>query len=119
MASQNINQYVYKKLGLNFALEQNDMSLASDEKDFNQEVVFSPYLIAQTYGKKLPVYFDIDSPLTWQPKTLNYKNYDSNHRCIHQCFSKRNERPFGNSQKNDQGSGSGGHRMHFIRHTNI
>ena len=72
MAYQNINQYNYQKLKLQLVYDGQDMSLASDERGFNEEVVFSPYLIAQTYGKKLPVYFDIDSPLTWLPKTLSY-----------------------------------------------
>ena len=60
MAGQNINQYVKPNWSLKLNLESNDMSLTSDERDFNQEVVFSPYLIAQTYGNKLPVYFDIN-----------------------------------------------------------
>ena len=52
MAYQNINQYVYNKWKLKPVYDGQDMSLASDEKDFNEEVVFSPFLIAQTYGKK-------------------------------------------------------------------
>ena len=78
MAGQNINQYVYPNLLPKFALETYDMSLTSDEKDFNQEVVFSPYLIAQTYGNKLPFYFDISNPQTAQNLTLTYKNYNPN-----------------------------------------
>ena len=61
MAQQNINQYVYPNWGLNFALESYDMSLTSDERGYNEEVVFSPYLIAQTYGNRLPFYFDLNS----------------------------------------------------------
>jgi hypothetical protein len=52
------------------------MSLASDEVDYNQEVVFSPYLIAQTYGNRLPVYYDLNSSNTRQNLTLNYGQYD-------------------------------------------
>ena len=52
------------------------MSLASDEQDYNQEVVFSPYLIAQTYGDRLPIYFDIDKDVSVQPINLYYKNYN-------------------------------------------
>jgi hypothetical protein len=76
MASQNINQYVYKKIGLKFALETNDMSLASDEKDFNQEVVFSPYLIAQTIGNRMPFSFDINNPTSTYVQNLTYGNYN-------------------------------------------
>ena len=59
MARQNINQYVRPNWQLLAALEIDDFSLTSDERDYNEEVVFSPFLIAQTYGNKLPVYFDI------------------------------------------------------------
>ena len=86
MAYQNINQYNYPKLKLQIVYDGQDMSLASDERSFNEEVVFSPYLIAQTYGTKLPVYFDIDNPLTWVPKTLNYKNYDLSNIFVSQNY---------------------------------
>jgi hypothetical protein len=49
-------------------------------------VVFSPFLIAQTYGNKLPVYFDINNPLTVQPLTLNYKQYNQNNIFVSQNF---------------------------------
>ena len=45
MAYQNINQYNYQKLKMQVIYDGQDMSLASDEVDFNQEVVFSPFLI--------------------------------------------------------------------------
>ena len=54
MAYQNINQYNYQKLKMQVIYDGQDMSLASDEVDFNQEVVFSPFLIAIDNGKKLP-----------------------------------------------------------------
>ena len=76
MASQNINQYSYPNWGVKLVNESNDLSLTSDEQGFNQEVVFSPYLIAQTYGDKLPIFFDIDNPLSSQGLVLNYKQYN-------------------------------------------
>ena len=76
MAQQNINQYAYPKLKISFALDASDMSLSSDEVDYNQEVVFSPYLIAQTYGNRLPVYYDLNSSNTTQNLTLTYGQYD-------------------------------------------
>ena len=45
MAYQNINQYNYPKLKLQIIYDGQDMSLSSDEVDYNQEVVFSPFLI--------------------------------------------------------------------------
>ena len=86
MAQQNINQYVYPNWGLNFALETYDMSLTSDERNYNQEVVFSPYLIAQTYGNRLPFYFDINNPLSVQDLTLTYKDYNRNNIFVSQNF---------------------------------
>ena len=62
------------------------MSLTSDELGFNQEVVFSPYLIAQTYGNKLPFYFDINNPITVQNLTLNYKEYNYSNVFISQNY---------------------------------
>ncbi len=74
--SQNIYQYQNSNVGLKLSLDSYDMSLSSDEKDFNQEVVFSPYLIAQTYGDRLPIYFDINNTLTSQDLNLTYKSYN-------------------------------------------
>jgi len=86
MVSQNINQYPKPNWGLNFSLETYDMSLTTDEKDFNQEVVFSPYLIAQTFGNRLPIYFDTNNPLTSQKLTLNYKQYRDNNIFVSQNY---------------------------------
>ena len=86
MASQNINQYNYPNWGVKLINESYDMSLTSDEQGYNQEVVFSPYLIAQTYGNKLPFYFDIDNPLTSQGLPLTYKNYNQNNIFVSQNY---------------------------------
>ena len=86
MAEQNINQYVYKKYKLNLVSDSMDMSLTSDEKDYQEEVIFSPYIIAQTYGNKLPFYFDIDNPLTAQNLTLTYKNFNPNNIFVSQNY---------------------------------
>jgi len=86
MAGQNINQYPRPNWSLNFALEANDMSLTTDERDYNEEVVFSPYLIAETYGNRLPFYFDTNNPLTNQKLTLNYKQYRDNNIFVSQNY---------------------------------
>jgi hypothetical protein len=86
MAQQNINQYVYSKLRLNVVNECQDMSLASDEVDYNQEVVFSPYLIAETYGNKLPINIDISDTNTVQNLNLFYKNYNFNNIFVSQNY---------------------------------
>lgn len=86
MSSQNINQYVYNNLFPKLSLDAHDMSLTSDELGFNQEVVFSPYLIAQTYGNKLPFYFDINNTATTQNIVLTYKNYNPNNVFVSQNY---------------------------------
>ena len=47
MSYQNINQYNFLKFYLLPVREISDISLASDEKDFDEEVVFSPLLIGE------------------------------------------------------------------------
>ena len=86
MAQQNINQYVYPKLRLNVVNECMDMSLASDEVNYNQEVVFSPYLIAETFGDRLPINIDINNSGTTQPLNLFYKQYDYNNIFVSQNY---------------------------------
>ena len=86
MSYQNINQFDPRNLFPILSLETYDMSLTSDELGFNQEVVFSPYLIAQTYGNKLPFYFDINNPETAQNLTLTYKDYNRNNIFVSQNY---------------------------------
>ena len=61
MAYQNINQYNFLKFYLSPVREISDISLASDEKDFDQEVVFSPLLIGENDGTRMPLKFDFNS----------------------------------------------------------
>jgi len=86
MAYQNINQYNYPKLKLQLIYDGQDMSLASDEVDFNQEVVFSPYIIGADNGEKLPVNVDLNSPLSTQNLTLTYGVYNPNNVVISESF---------------------------------
>jgi hypothetical protein len=86
MAYQNINQYVYNKYKLNLVYDGMDMSLTSDESYYDEEVIFSPYIIAQTYGNKLPLCFDINNSLTAQDLTLVYKNFNPNNVFVSQNY---------------------------------
>ena len=86
MSYQNINQFTPSNWLLKLSLETQDMSITSDEVNFNQEVVFSPYLIAQTYGNKLPFYFDINSTASTQNLILTYKNYNFNNIFISENY---------------------------------
>jgi len=66
MAYQNINQYVFRKLFLKPIQEISDISLTSDENDYDEEVVFSPYVIADSDGNRMPLKFDFSSDITSQ-----------------------------------------------------
>jgi len=87
MSYQNINQYNYNKWYLRQANYVRDICLASDAKDYNQEVVFSPYLIAQTYGNRLPVYLDLDNSGTTQQLNLTWKNYQESNLLVSLNYS--------------------------------
>jgi hypothetical protein len=78
MAYQNINQYVYKKLYLTHVLEISDISLSSDERDYNEEVVFSPFVIGTNNGDVLPINIDTNNSVTSPGYTLTYGDYNPN-----------------------------------------
>ena len=86
MSYQNIRQFVSNNNILQLSLESFDMSLTSDELNFNQEVVFSPYLIAQTFGNRLPFNFDINNPASVQNIPLIYKSYNFNNIFVSQNY---------------------------------
>jgi hypothetical protein len=77
MSQQNIREYNYKKWFLRPAGQNLDVNLASDERDYNEEVVFSPNLIAQNDGNRLPIYFDLNNSGSSQLFVLNYGIYNS------------------------------------------
>ena len=64
MAYQNINQYNFRRWGLLPVNEITDICLASDEKDYDQEVIFSPFLIGEDDGNRMPFKFDINNTAT-------------------------------------------------------
>jgi hypothetical protein len=74
MAYQNINQYNYRRLGLIPFNQVTDFCLASDEKDYHEEVIFSPLLIAEEDGNRMPFKFDFNS--TGTTVAPNYDNFD-------------------------------------------
>ena len=61
MAYQNINQYNFRRWGLLPVNEITDICLASDEKSYDQEVVFSPLLIGEDDGNRMPFKFDFNN----------------------------------------------------------
>ena len=84
MAYQNINQYNFRRFGLKPFNEVTDLCLASDEKDYDQEVIFSPLLIGENDGNRMPFNFDFNSsgttlcqvsPCVFSADTIVSENY--------------------------------------------
>jgi len=84
MAYQNINQYNFRRFGLKPVNEVTDLCLASDEKDYDQEVIFSPLLIGEDDGNRMPFKFDFNSsgttlcqvsPCVFSSDTIVSENY--------------------------------------------
>lgn len=87
MPSQNINSYYYSKYktklnyGYNF-----DLTLASDERDYDEEVVFSTNLIGENDGNRLPIFIDLNNTGTTIQPTLNYGDYISGNTFVSKNF---------------------------------
>jgi hypothetical protein len=76
MSYQNINQYNFKKWFLTPIYDSYDISLASDEKDYNEEVIFSDAVIANNDGNKLPIHIDLNFSGSNQTIELNFGEYN-------------------------------------------
>ena len=77
MSQQNIREYNFKKWYLRPVGQMLDINLASDERDYNEEVIFSTKLIGQDDGNRLPIYFDLNNTGSSQQITINYGDYIS------------------------------------------
>ena len=82
MSQQNIREYNYRKWFLRPVGQNLDLNIASDEKDYNEEVVFSSNLIAQNDGNRLPIYFDLNNSGSSQLFLLNYGVYNSGNTLV-------------------------------------
>jgi hypothetical protein len=60
MSYQNINEYNFIKIGFRPVNEVIDISLVSDELNFDTETVFSDKLIAEDDGNRMPFNFDLN-----------------------------------------------------------
>lgn len=83
MPSQNINSYYYKKyaMTLNYS-NYFDLTLASDERDYDEEVVFSTNIIGENEGNRLPIYFDLSNSLTSTQPFLGFGDYLSGNTVV-------------------------------------
>ena len=82
MSQQNIYQYNFKKWYVKPSSQFFDISLASDEIDFNEEVVFSTKLIGQDNGNVLPIYFDLNNSGSSQMVSLSYGDFVSGNTLV-------------------------------------
>jgi hypothetical protein len=82
MSYQNINQYNFKKLYLLNRSEIQDFCLASDERDYNQDVIFSPYIIGINDGNVLPFSFDLNNSGSSELFVLNYGDYNFDNNLV-------------------------------------
>jgi len=80
MSSQNINNYNFNRYDIRLDYSSYfDLTIASDERDYDEEVVFSKKLIAEDDGDRLPVYIDLSSNLSNQKMRLLWNvNYTGN-----------------------------------------
>jgi hypothetical protein len=77
MSQQNIREYNFKKWYIRPFGQNLDVTVASDERNYNEEVVFSTNLIAQNDGNRLPISFDLNNSGSSQLFILNYGIYNS------------------------------------------
>lgn len=82
MAYQNINQYNFNKWYLIDKSDIQDFSLASDEKNYKDEVIFSRLLIGEEDGTKLPFNFDLNNPDSNPMWLLEYEKYNPENNLI-------------------------------------
>lgn len=83
MTSQNINNYYLNKY--NFKIDYSsyfDLTLAADERDYDEEVVFSTDVIAADDGNRLPIYIDLNSSESNLKQTLLYGKYYSGNTLV-------------------------------------
>lgn len=87
MGTQNINNYSFNRFDIKLNYKNYfDLSLASDEKDYDQEVVFSNDLIGEDDGNRLPINIDLNSDLSNQKLTILWGEYYSGNTVVSKNF---------------------------------
>ena len=72
MSYQNLNQYNFNKIGFRPVNEIIDITLASDELNYDTETVFSTKLIAEDDGNRMPFNFDFN----YSGNSIGYSSTD-------------------------------------------
>jgi hypothetical protein len=87
MPSQNINSYYYPKYTtkLNYG-QYFDLTLASDEGSYDEEVVFSTEVIALNDGNRLPISIQLDNTGNTLQSNIVFGNYVANNTLVSSNF---------------------------------
>jgi hypothetical protein len=95
MPSQNINSYYYPKYTtkLNYG-QYFDLTLASDERSYDEEVVFSTKLIGEDDGDRLPIFIDLNNSGTTIQPSLGYGDYISGNTFVSKNYYNPNNTDF-------------------------
>ena len=76
MQSQNLNSFYRSNYSLKLDYSRNfDLTLTNDEREYDEEVVFSSNLIAQNDGNRLPIYIDLSNGQTSPRPVLTFGDY--------------------------------------------
>jgi len=95
MPSQNLNSYYYPKYSMKLDYGQYfDLTLASDERSYDEEVVFSTKLIGEDDGNRLPIFIDLNNTGTTIQPTLNYGKYISGNTFVSKNYYNPNNTNF-------------------------
>lgn len=86
MSYQNINQFNFKKWFITPIYDSFDMSLASDEKDFDEESIFSTEIIGYNDGDRLPIHIDLNLSSTTQSLDLQFNQYNFDNVLVSKNF---------------------------------
>lgn len=83
MATQNINNYYFNRFDANLDDgSYTDFFLVADEKEYDQEVVFSNTLIAYNDGQRLPINIELSNTGSSQNFTLFFGDYYSGNTLV-------------------------------------
>jgi hypothetical protein len=83
MATQNINNYYFNRLDIRAdESSYTDFFLVADEKQYDQEVIYSPYLIGYNDGNRLPISIELSNTGCSQNFSYSYGDYFSGNTIV-------------------------------------
>jgi hypothetical protein len=96
MATQNINNYYFRRFdAYTDDSEYTDFFLVADEKQYDEEVIFSNYVIGYNDGQRLPISIELSNSGCSQNFTLNYGDYLTGNTIV--SLNNYNDNPLNNT----------------------